>query len=38
MKVIGSRAMMYLAHPTRVWKAGGSERIVRLLASKDLLQ
>lgn len=34
MKVIGSRAMMYLAHPTRVWKAGGSDRIVRFAREK----
>jgi|SRR3989344_2804481 len=29
MKVIGRRAMMYLAHPTRIWKAGKSGRIVK---------
>jgi guanylate kinase len=34
MKVIGPRAMMYLAHPTRVWKAGGSDRIVQFARQK----
>ncbi len=34
MKVIGPKAMMYVAHPTRIWKAGGSGRIIGFVRQK----
>lgn len=30
----GSKAMMYLAHPTRIWKSVGSDRIIRFARDK----
>lgn len=34
MKVIGPKAMMYVAHPTRIWKSGGSNRIIEFVRKK----
>ena len=34
MKSTGPQSMMYLAHPTRIWKEGGSERIINFARQK----
>ena len=34
MKVLGRLAIMYLAHPTRIWKSGGSGKIVEFARKK----
>lgn len=34
MKMKGRQSVMYLAHPTRIWKAGGSNRILDFIRQK----
>ena len=34
MKVRGRQSVMYLAHPTRIWKEQGSERIIQFARKK----